>query len=192
MAVVAAYACLEANGEALLKSSPDVLLLQFGMGRSPEGLHILRTSRQDAKTIVIGVPNTDDDILSCIEGEGAAGYVLMDASIDDLIRNVHAIVNGETLCSPRIASLAFGRVSTLARRSSSMPAQNGACLTRRESEIAKLIDQGLSNKEIAARLYIEVSTVKNHIHNILDKLQLHNRYSAVKYLKDQSASTGQF
>jgi DNA-binding NarL/FixJ family response regulator len=189
MAVVAAYACLEANGEDLLNSSPNILLKQLGMGRSQAESGVLYTC-PGLKTIVIGVPNIDGDILSCIEKVGAAGYVLTEHSLDDVVCNVLAVMNGESLCSPRIANLAFSRMSTLARQpSTNMPAQNGACLTRRESEIARLIDQGLSNKEIAARLYIEVSTVKNHVHNILDKLQLHNRHSAVKYLKDQSAAT---
>ena len=81
--------------------------------------------------------------------------------------------------------MAFGRVSSLARQIGDYRSGNGTCLTRREAEIVRLIDDGLSNKEIAVRLHIEVSTVKNHVHNILDKLQLHNRYSAVKLAKAQ-------
>lgn len=136
---------------------------------------------------MVGVPDTEQDILTCIECEGAAGYLLMNASLEDLLNNIKAIMKGEALCSPRIASLAFSRVSSLARqmRAGGPSTNNGTGLTRREAEIVKLIDGGLSNKEIAVRLHIEVSTVKNHVHNILDKLQLHNRYSAVKLLKEQ-------
>ncbi len=119
-------------------------------------------------------------------------YSSVDASLDDLLNNIHAVMRGETVCSPRIASLAFDRMAALSRRVSAVKvsANNEACLTRREAEIAQLIDEGLSNKEIAVRLHIEVSTVKNHVHNILDKLHLHNRYSAVKYLKEQTAPSG--
>lgn len=185
---------LEDVWETLLERKLDLLILQFDLSRCHSESGGIQAFAPELKTIVIGVPDTDDAILSCIEGEGAAGYVLVDASLDDLMNNIHAVMRGETLCSPRIASLAFGRMSALARRSGSAPssANNGACLTRRESEIAKLIDDGLSNKEIAVRLHIEVSTVKNHVHNILDKLQLHNRYSAVKYLKEQTIPTGHF
>jgi len=136
--------------------------------------------------IVVGVPNTDENILSCIEEDGAAGYLLTDASLDDLVNNVQAVMRGETLCSPRIARLAFNRVFKLMRQVNYYDRpHNGASLTRREAEIINLIEKGLSNKEIALQLHIELSTVKNHVHNILDKLQLHSRHSAVKYAKAQ-------
>jgi len=179
--------------EVILARTLDLLILQFGLGRCHPQVGEVQALASELKTIVIGVPDTDEAILSCIEGEGAAGYVLVDGSLDDLMNNIHAVMKGETLCSPRIASLVFGRMSTLVRQVGlkSSPG-NDTSLTRREAEIVRLIDDGLSNKEIAVRLHIEVSTVKNHVHNILDKLQLHNRYSAVKYLKEQIIPTGQF
>lgn len=176
-------------GEVLVSCRPHLLIAEFGLS--------CRKDRADSRdcnaillpirTIVVGVPDTEQDILTCIECEGAAGYLLMNASLEDLLNNIKAIMKGEALCSPRIASLAFSRVSSLARqmRAGGPSTNNGTGLTRREAEIVKLIDDGLSNKEIAVRLHIEVSTVKNHVHNILDKLQLHNRYSAVKLLKEQ-------
>jgi len=167
---------------------PDVLVVQFGIRLEQTECQTLLETWPDLKRIIVGVPDTEEDILSCIEEDGAAGYLLLDGSLDELIINLHAVMNGETLCSPRVASLAFRRMSALARRSSIVPEQQRMCLTRREAEIAKLIDDGLSNKEIAIRLRIEVSTVKNHVHNILDKLQLHNRHSAVKYLKAHAMS----
>lgn len=142
------------------------------------------------KVIVVGVPNREEDILACIESEGAAGYLSVDSALSDLMDNIKAVMNGETLCSPRIASLAFDRVSELTRRIENNHAGDRTRLTRREAEIVSLIDAGLSNKEIAVRLSIEVSTVKNHVHNILDKLQLHNRYSAVKQIKEQGILAG--
>lgn len=192
MAVVHSSSSLSAENQSWLTCAPDVLLMQFGMNRSQLEVDLSQTCVHDAKRIIVGVPNTDDDILSCIEEMGASGYVLMGDSLEDLIENVHAVMSGRTLCSPRIANLAFNRMSALARQHMSVPASsaNGPCLTRRESEIAKLIDEGLSNKEIAARLHIEVSTVKNHVHNILDKLQIHNRHRAVKYLRAHNAATG--
>jgi two-component system nitrate/nitrite response regulator NarL len=144
------------------------------------------------KVIVVGVPNREEDILSCIESEGAAGYVSVDSTLSDLMDNINAVMNGETLCSPRVASLAFDRVSALTRRIENGHAGDRTRLTRREAEIASLIDAGLSNKEIATRLHIGVSTVKNHVHNILDKLQLHDRYSVVKRIKEQTITIGRF
>lgn len=150
------------------------------------------TSSLAIRTIVIGVPDREEDILACIEGVGAAGYLLMDARLDDLLNNIHAVMRGETLCSSPGANLAFNCVTRPARRidAGQSGTGNGICLTRRETEIVSLIEAGLSNKEIAVRLDIEVSTVKNHVHNILDKLQLHDRYSAVKHIREQAILAG--
>lgn len=189
LAVVYSAPSLATGNHAWLASVPDVLVVQFGMRLTRTDWKTHLASSPDLKRIVVGVPDTEVDILSCIEEDGAAGYVLLDGSLEELVANVHAVMNGETLCSPRVANLAFRRMSALARRSFTVSEQNGMCLTRREAEIAKLIDDGLCNKEIAVRLAIEVSTVKNHIHNILDKLQVHNRHSAAKYLKSQNIPT---
>ena len=173
----------------------DLLVLEFGLccrhglRQSAEGMCAASLAM---KVIVVGVPNREEDILACIESEGAAGYLSVDSTLSDLMDNIKAVMNGETLCSPRVASLAFDRVSALTRRIENGHASDRTCLTRRETEIVSLIDAGLSNKEIATRLHIEVSTVKNHVHNILDKLQLRDRYSAVKHIKEQAISTGRF
>jgi DNA-binding NarL/FixJ family response regulator len=174
------------------EEQPDLLLVEFGLCRchGPLDRVTLGLPVRMVKTIVIGVPETEDEILACIEREGAAGYLLMDASVDDLLMNIRAVMKGETLCSPKIAGLAFNRMSALARQVEIVRTEHGKGLTRREAEIVWLIDKGLSNKEIATRLNIGVSTVKNHVHNILDKLQLHNRYSAVKFIRNQAILTG--
>ena len=179
--------------EAVVACSPDLLLIDFGLCRRqrPASPHEpVDASFLGMKTIVVGVPNREEDILACIEGEGAAGYLVIDSSLDDLVSNIKAVMNGETLCSPRVASLAFDRVSVLTRQIEGHHVGDKARLTRRETEIVRLIDEGLTNKEIAIHLHIEVSTVKNHVHNILDKLHLHNRHSAVRHIKAQASLTG--
>ena len=170
----------------------DILILEFGLWQcqgSAQSAEGMSASSLAIRTIVIGVPDKEEDILACIEGVGTAGYLLMDARLDDLLNNIHAVMRGKALGS---SSLAFNSISTLARHvDTGQPGtNNGTCLTRRETEIVSLIEAGLSNKEIAVRLNIEVSTVKNHVHNILDKLQLHDRYSAVKHFKEQAIPTG--
>lgn len=178
---------IDGLSDALFVGKPDLLIQEFGLCRRSEicCCEAPPTVLLRIKTIVIGVPDKEEDILACIEQEGAAGYLLMNASLDDLLMSINAVMKGETLCSPRIAGLAFDRVSALARRVDRVHTVSDSKLTRREGEIVRLIDDGLSNKEIAARLHIEVSTVKNHVHNILDKLHLRSRYSAVKYAKAQ-------
>lgn len=172
----------------------DILILEFGLCRCQGSIRLgegMSASSLAIRTIVIGVPDKEEDILTCLEGVGAAGYLLMDARLDDLLNNIHAIMKGKALSS---SSFASNTISTASSRVDAGPADagNGTCLTRREAEIVSLIDAGLTNKEIAIRLNIEVSTVKNHVHNILDKLQLHDRYSAVKYIKERAIPTGRF
>lgn len=174
---------------------PDLLLLEYGLCRRYEFRRPAKgggAASPATKVIVVGVPNREEDILACIESEGAAGYLSVDSTLSDLMENINAVMNGETLCSPRVASLAFDRVSALTRRLENGRAGERTRLTRREAEIVSLIDAGLSNKEIATRLHIELSTVKNHIHNILDKLQLHDRHSAVNYVKEQGLTAPRF
>jgi DNA-binding NarL/FixJ family response regulator len=145
----------------------------------------IQTIAPGSKTIMLGVPDEDEAVLTCIEFGRASGYVLHDASFEDLVRIINAVSAGEILCSPRVANLAFSRISDLSRLTHT-PCENQAMhLTRREQNIIGFIEQGLSNKEIAVQLSIEVSTVKNHVHNILDKLQTRNRHAAVKYVKEQ-------
>lgn len=81
-------------------------------------------------------------------------------------------------------------MSLFARQEERVGMSNGIALTRRETEIVRLIEAGLSNKEIATQLHVEVSTVKNHVHNILDKLQLPDRYSVVKHVKERMSTAG--
>ena len=149
-----------------------------------EQVRCLQTIVPGCKTIMLDVPSTDEAILACIEVGGASGYVLNNGSFDDVVRNIRAVAAGETVCSPHVANLAFARVSALARQANATGANQQQYLTRREQDIIESIEKGLCNKEIAVRLGIEVSTVKNHVHNILDKLKLQDRRSAVRYVKE--------
>ena len=172
--------------EAVLGSDrSDLLVVEFGL-LSEGGVYRQRICAlsSEVKTLVIDVSDNEDEILYCIERVGASGYLPHNTSVEELIRNIKAIMRGETLCSPRIAHLSFHRMSQLARRREETPKDNGTCLTRREAEIVGLVEKRLSNKEIATRLKIEVSTVKNHVHNILDKLQVPSRHSVMNHLKE--------
>ncbi|MBS0150778.1 MAG: response regulator transcription factor [Nitrospira sp.] len=180
------------TGKDLAVQNLDVLIVEFALLCPLEEHKILRTGSLPlgVKVLVIDVPEREEDILYCIEAGGASGYLVQNASLKDLEVNLAAIARGETVCSPRIAHLAFCRMSWFARLEANNGLTNGVSLTRREVEIVRLIEAGLSNKEIATRLNIGVSTVKNHVHNILDKLQLPNRYSVVKHGKERIAFAG--
>ena len=164
----------------------DLFLVEASapLRRCLEQVRCLQTIVSGCKTIILGVPDTDEAVMFCIEVGGASGYVLDNGSFDDLVRNIRAVAAGETVCSPHVANLAFTRISALARQANATGANQPQYLTRREQDIIESIEKGLCNKEIAVRLGIEVSTVKNHVHNILDKLKLQDRRSAARYVKE--------
>jgi two-component system, NarL family, nitrate/nitrite response regulator NarL len=136
--------------------------------------------------LVTGVHESDGEILGIIEA-GADGYETEGASIEHLVANIRALALGQTLCSPHVASLLFARVSAFrvpGSRNEPDP------LTRRELEIVALIEQGLCNKDIARQLSLEVQTVKNHVHNILEKLHVHRRIEAARCARAEGLLTG--
>lgn len=131
----------------------------------------IRARAPDVRVIVISV--SDGDVLRFAEA-GIAGYVTREASTAELLAAIASVQRGEALCSPRAAAALLNRVATLAKGPVAAPGP----LTAREKEILALIDAGLSNKEIAARLFIGVPTVKTHVHNILRKVGASRRGQA--------------
>lgn len=166
-------------------SPPDVILIELTDASRAALLQIsqVRSACPGCRVIMLDVPECDQTVLACVEIGGATGYVTKNGSLEEVFGAVRSAMLGETHCPPRVAHLVFSRVSELSRQVGSPCAQSSRSLTRREQAIVSAIEQGLSNKEIAIRLGIEVSTVKNHVHNILDKLKQHDRQSVVRYVK---------
>ena len=187
MSVVYVASGWELDRRELSELHAEVLLLECDTTvREPmQAAKQLHAWAPESKILMMDVPDREADILSCIEDAGASGYLLQDASADDVLRAVEALARGETLCSPRIAHLLFSRVSALAHHGGGSGLDDETGLTRREREIIGLIERGLCNKEIAVHLCIEVQTVKNHVHNILDKLQLQDRREAARYARER-------
>jgi two-component system nitrate/nitrite response regulator NarL len=159
---------------------PSVALLDLG---HPDGLAAAQAMRDRlpaVRRVALGIREVEPDVIAWAEA-GVDGFVSRDASLDDLMATVAAVAAGETLCSPKVAATLLRRVATLAGERH--PAAAHPPLTAREHEIVGLIDQGLSNKEIATRLRIELPTVKNHVHNLLEKLQVHRRGEAAAVVR---------
>jgi two-component system, NarL family, nitrate/nitrite response regulator NarL len=168
-------------GEALrvvLEQEPDVALLDLGAERGLATVRALRREAPRVRLVTLGVDEDDDDVLAWAEA-GVSGYVARDASFEDLVETVRAVARGELRCSPRLAGTLLSRVTALA---SDTP-HTAARLTDREREISCLLEAGLTNKEIASRLYIELPTVKNHVHNILRKVGASRRGEAAALLR---------
>jgi DNA-binding NarL/FixJ family response regulator len=128
------------------------------------------------------VPETEHDVIPCAEA-GVAACLPRETTLADLSATIERVAAGESNASPRVAAMLLRRIATLAERNS--PEAN---LTAREEEILVLIDDGLSNKQIARRLSIELPTVKNHVHNILEKLHVHRRYEAAARMRARTAA----
>jgi two-component system, NarL family, nitrate/nitrite response regulator NarL len=145
---------------------------------TPAGVVSARTIRQataGAGLVALAAPEDDDSVIACAEA-GVAAFLARDASLDELVATTRAVAHGELPAhSPRIAAALLRRVADGAGPT---PHAALAPLTSRERQIVALIDEGLSNKEIAARLCIELSTVKNHVHNLLEKLGVRGRTAA--------------
>jgi two-component system, NarL family, nitrate/nitrite response regulator NarL len=157
----------------------DVVLVDAASAE--DGLELIRglAEKTDAAIVVLGAPDSDRDVIAFAE-LGVAGFVERDAPLDELVSAVVTVAGGEGSVPPRIAATLLRGFSRPASRRDS---PRGADLTMREREVVDLIGAGLTNKEIAARLYIEVGTVKNHVHNILDKLKVSRRAEAVAHLR---------
>src|SRR5262245_54867998 len=154
--------------------SPDLVLLDVAAEERVPAIGALVAAVPDVKVVAFAVPETESDIIACAE-EGVAACVTRAASFDELVATIERVVSGVSRCSPPVAARPLRPVAAQASEHSGEPV---SCLTNREREILDLIAEGLSNKQIAQALYIEVATVKNHVHNLLEKLDVHSRHEA--------------
>lgn len=173
---VAATAVGRDDGLALVQRiRPQVVLVALGPGAGAALVRELVASAPGVNVVMLGVTDDDPEVLPLAEA-GVAGYVTTEASGDEIVVVVESVARGEMPCSPRLAATLLHQVAALAQERRS-PGAVGA-LTARERQIVQLLADGLSNKEIARGLQIEVATVKNHVHNILEKLSVSSRAEA--------------
>lgn len=135
------------------------------------------------KVLVIGLPRSKNAILQYVAA-GASGYVLQEVSTQTLLEHIRAAYDGKAIISPDIAAALMNHINELAQISTQTNIDPSAYaqLTPREREVLDLIGNELSNQQIADKLFIEVGTVKNHVHNILKKLDVSSRHEAAAYL----------
>ena len=174
-----------ANGQTAIRIvselAPDVVIMDLNM----PGLTGVETTRQLsgiaplARVVVLTISADDDDVMNAVMA-GACGYLLKDSSIQELIIGIRAAAAGESLISPQIAAKVLQRLRAQST-SEDAAATIRAELSDREIEVLKLIANGKDNAQIARELFISPKTVKNHISNILMKLQIDNRIQAAVY-----------
>jgi DNA-binding NarL/FixJ family response regulator len=180
---VAAAASCSDSFAAALRLSPCALLVDASTGA---GLALARRFHSACPTIRLigfGISEEGGDVIACAEA-GLVAFVDRNGTIEVLVAAVLAALRGEVTCSPRIAAMMCDRLASLAVTRSEIAVP----LTRREREVAALIAEGLSNKEIAIDLRIGPATVKNHVHNILEKLNVRRRAAIVSRLREAPRS----
>lgn len=179
--VVGTATCADDTIDQVERLRPDVVLLDMVMRDSLVTVQAIAARHPAVRVVALAVCDVERDVLACAEA-GIAGYVPRDASLADLVRTIECAVRGECILSPRMAAGLLRRVATLASAHTDRT-DRAVDLTAREVEIVHCIERGLSNKEIAGRLVIEVATVKNHVHNVLDKLQVRRRGEVARRMR---------
>jgi len=174
--LVGTAASLEDAEQSLrhLVRAPDVTLVDVELPEGAAVARVLRAGWPSAGIVVLAVREAVEDILSWAEA-GVSGIVSREATLAELLDAVEAAARAEVITSPAVTAVLLRRVASLAGTRSG---GEGPALTRRERQIVRLLARGLSNKEIASELRLEVPTVKNHVHNILEKLRVAHRADA--------------
>jgi DNA-binding NarL/FixJ family response regulator len=160
--------------------APDVVLMDVRMPKQTgiEACTAIKDAAPNARIIMLTVSDEEADLYEAVKN-GASGYLLKDSSIDEVAQAVRVVADGQSLISPSMAIKLLDEFKQMSRTDrSSVPTPR---LTERELEVLRLVAQGLNNREIAKQLFISENTVKNHVRNILEKLQLHSRMEAVMY-----------
>jgi DNA-binding NarL/FixJ family response regulator len=173
------------NGQTALRLAPelapDVIIMDLNMPglTGVETTRHLTGSAPLARVVVLTISVEDDDVMDAVMA-GACGYLLKDSSIEELLAGIRAAAAGESLISPQIAAKVLQRLRSQGKSEDAAETIR-AELSDREVEVLKLIANGKDNAQIAQELYISPKTVKNHISNILMKLQIENRIQAAVY-----------
>jgi two-component system NarL family response regulator len=167
--------------ERIVELVPDLVLMDVRMP-GVSGIEATRRVREQVpsvKVAILTVSENDEDLFAAVRA-GATGYLLKEVSIEELPDAVRAVARGHSLISPSMASRLLGEFNALSRRVEEQQG-NAPRLSDRELEVLRLVARGLSNKDIATELVIAENTVKNHVRNILEKLQLRSRMEAAMY-----------
>jgi DNA-binding NarL/FixJ family response regulator len=180
---------LAEDGDAIQKlkesrNSPDVVLLDLGLEKinSLQLMVTLRAELPKARVVAMDILPEHVDIVEFVEA-GGSGFILKSASPQDYVDTITAVAQGQKVLPEKLTASLFTQIVESALTSGKEIPESAIQLTKREKEIVDLISEGLSNKEIAARLHIATHTVKSHVHNILEKLTLSSRLQIAAFAR---------
>ena len=159
---------------------PDLVLLDVHMpGMSGiEAARRIRTAQPGTRILMLTESENEDDLYGAVRA-GATGYLLKEVAIDEIADAIRSVASGQALVSPMMTTKLLAEFNALSRRVAEE--HDGRRLTPRELEVLRLVARGLSNKDIATELVISENTVRNHVRNILEKLEVRSRVEAAMY-----------
>jgi two-component system, NarL family, nitrate/nitrite response regulator NarL len=168
--------------EGLRNEKPDLVIVDVALAGALGLMREIRAETPATRIVAFAVEEEISAILDCAEA-GAAGFVTANASIEELVIALERVIEGELACSPRMAAELLRR-AVARKEPPPQPAPSESGLTSRERQVLGCLQQGLSNKEIAAAMCIAEATVKNHVHRLLEKLQVSSRWRAASVARD--------
>ncbi|HVL26852.1 MAG TPA: response regulator transcription factor [Acidimicrobiales bacterium] len=165
--------------ERVEELAPDVVLMDVRMPvqNGIEATRVIRGAFPSTRIIMLTVSDDEDDLFDAVKA-GANGYLLKEVSIEEVADAVRAVVQGQSLITPSMAAKLIAEFGSLGRRAEGVEARPSQSLTGRELEVLKRVAKGMGNEEIAAELGLTPPAVRNHVANILVKLQLRSRIEA--------------
>ncbi len=161
---------------------PDVILMDVRMPKRSgiEATQEIRELLPHVKILMLTISDEEADLYEAIKA-GASGYLLKEINTEEVADAIRTVWAGQSRISPSMAAKLLAEFQAMSKRAEERIAVPTPRLTDREMEVLRLVAQGMNNRDIAKDLFISENTVKNHIRNILEKLQLHSRMEAVVY-----------
>ena len=165
-----------------VQTTPDIVLMDVRMPKHSgiDACSAIKDAVPSAKIIMLTISDEEADLYEAIKA-GAMGYLLKEISIEEVASAIRAVQGGQSLISPSMASKLLTEFASMVKKADDKQQLPTPRLTDREMEVLRLVAKGMNNRDIAKALFISENTVKNHIRNILEKLQLHSRMEAVVY-----------
>jgi DNA-binding NarL/FixJ family response regulator len=168
--------------ERAAEALPDIVLMDIRMPRSSgiEATRAMKAAAPSTKIVILTISDEEADLFEAIRA-GASGYLLKDIPLDEVADTVRAVHGGQSLINPSMAAKLLTEFAAMAKRDDEERTEDLSAprLTDREMEVLRLVARGMNNRDIAKDLFISENTVKNHVRNILEKLQIHSRMEAV-------------
>lgn len=166
--------------------TPDVVLLDLGLEkiRSLELMALLQDELPEAKIIAMDILPDYVDVVEFVRA-GGSGFILKNATLDDWVNTIRTVATGTKVLPPILTQSLFTQIVDMVIKNKKEIPMDSIKFTNREREVVTLIAEGLTNKEIAQRLYIATHTVKSHVHNILEKLAFNNRLQIAVFARSE-------